>query len=85
MSYTITFDTLEFQTELKKAGFPEAQAEGLTRANAIAFSQMLEMSNLVTKLDLVDTESKLKAFIVKAISAAIFIISGTVTLLHYLR
>ena len=85
MSHTITFDTLEFQNELKKAGFPEQQAEALTIANATAFSQMMETSSLATKMDLRDLKSELQAFIIKAISAAIFLISGTETLLHYLR
>jgi hypothetical protein len=85
MSHAITFDTLEFQTELKKAGFNEIQAEALTRANAQAFSQMMDTSNLATKFDLLEMRAFLQGFIIKVISAAIFLISGTETLLHYLR
>jgi hypothetical protein len=52
---TITFDTHKAVKELKNAGFPEQQAEAITRI----FSESIvrDTSNAVTKADLSDTKA----------------------------
>ncbi len=56
---TLTFDTHEFVTELKRAGLSESQAEAITRLHQQASSATIEyvkqehhLENLVTNKDL---------------------------------
>ena len=47
----ITFDTLEYASKLRSAGFPEEQAEALARAQKDALSEALDTA-LATKGDI---------------------------------
>lgn len=51
-----TFDTLEFDKQLQKGGFTDAQAETLTKAIA----QVVSSNELATKKDLKETELVLR-------------------------
>jgi hypothetical protein len=56
-----TFDTLQFDKELKKGGFNEAQAEALT--NALA--KVVANEEIVTKSDLKVQLAELKTELIK--------------------
>ena len=85
MQSAITFDTLEFMEELKKSGMKHKEAESITKATARAFVQMMDVKDVATKKDIMDLKNSLQGFIVKAITSAIFILSGLQAFLHFIR
>ena len=52
---TVTFDTLKFANELKKAGIPDSQAEAEARALANAIGEI----DVATKRDLAELELRM--------------------------
>jgi len=52
---TVTFDTLKFANELKKAGIPDSQAEAEARALANAIGEI----DVATKRDLAKLELRM--------------------------
>lgn len=56
----VNFDTLNFMEELEKSGMDQKQAEAITKATAMAFAQMMQTQELITKKDLRETENILK-------------------------
>lgn len=85
MRATISFDTLEYMDELKRAGMKAAEAEAITKATAKAFTQMMETKDIATKKDLYDLQNDLKSFIVKCVTTSICVLGGIQTLLHFMR
>jgi hypothetical protein len=64
MRATVTFDTLEYMDELKRAGMKIEEAEAITKATQKAFNQMIDTKELATKMDL----NEIKVELVKYIS-----------------
>lgn len=85
MQSTISFDTLQFMYELKKAGIKQEEAEAITKATANAFTQMMETKEIVTKHDLQILKDELKAFIIKALTTSLMIAAGLQTVFHFTR
>lgn len=54
----ITFDTLKFANRLKAAGVPSAQAEAEAIALSEAMTEAITASDLASKNDLRETETK---------------------------
>lgn len=48
----VTFDTLAYSENMQKAGFTREQAEAMAKANAEAFSVMVDTRQLATKQDI---------------------------------
>jgi hypothetical protein len=80
----ITFDTLEYMDELKNAGMEQGLAEAITKANAKAFNQMIDLKELATKQDLFKLEQDLKSFIIKSLGIGLGILGGLQALFHFL-
>lgn len=59
MQSMITFDTLDYKSQLTESGMDSAAAEAITKATAKAFNQMLEAKELATKSDLHQLKSDL--------------------------
>ncbi len=76
----ITFDTLEYMDELKNAGMEQGLAEAITKANAKAFNQMIDIKELATKSDILG----LKSFIVKSLMTSLGILIALQTLFHFI-
>ena len=89
MKTHINFDTLEYMEELKKYDLSQKQAEGITKATAKAFDQMIEVKELATKSDLLALELRLKELIVKSSITIISIIVGLQTIVlgifHFIK
>jgi hypothetical protein len=83
MRAAINFDTLEYMAELKRSGMKHEEAEAITKATAKAFIQMMELTDLSTKKDLLDMKMQLQAFIVRAVTSCIVILGGIQTVLHF--
>ena len=81
MKSHITFDTLEYMDELKNAGMEQGLAEAITKANAKAFNQMIDMKELVTKKDLKEMEVSLIKFIGSSMWKTIGILATFQTLI----
>jgi len=60
MNTQINFDTLEYMEELKKSGLTQEQAEGITKATAKAFVQMVDIKSLATKNEISELKIILK-------------------------
>ena len=56
---TITFDTLEYASKLKAAGFSEPQAEALARVQKESLSEALD-TTLATKGDIEEIKGELR-------------------------
>ena len=80
----ITFDTLEYMDELKNAGMEQGLAEAITKANAKAFNQMIDLKEVASKADLHTLENNLKSFIIKSLTIGLGILMSLQTLFHFL-
>jgi len=60
MRTAIPFDTLLYMEELRDSGMDVKQAEAITKANAKALNEMLELRELATKKDIKEIEVKIR-------------------------
>lgn len=61
---TITFDTLKFVKKLEAAGIKSTEAEAIAEAQNEAFGEMIKISELATKSDLMAMKFDLLKWIV---------------------
>lgn len=64
MNGSAAFDTLAYSEALEKAGFPQAQAQAMAKAQKEAFGQILAYHDLATKADLARLETRLVKWMV---------------------
>jgi hypothetical protein len=68
MRASISFDTLDFLEELRKAGMQQDHAEAITKATAKALSQAIEANAIATKKDISELKDLIHANTWKIIS-----------------
>lgn len=89
MKSAITFDTMQYMTELKESGMKQEEAEAITRATSKALGQMIESKEVATKSDLL----QLKIDLTKTISDTMWKTVGilvafqtlTIGILHFFK
>lgn len=59
MRSIISFDTLEYMDELKKAGMNNKEAEAITKATAKAFNQIMETREVSTRSDITSIKEEI--------------------------
>lgn len=89
MRSAITFDTLQYMSQLKESGMEQHTAEAITKATASAFCQMIDSQDLATKTylhkEITDLKNDLQTFFVKCTTTVVCILGGIQTLLHFFR
>lgn len=73
---TLTFNTLKFVKKLESAGMSGAKAEAIAEAQRDAFQEMMKISEMATRKDLVELKFDLLKWIVGLAFAQVSILIG---------